>query len=138
MKKFIIPALALALAITSCKTDSEKQDDIDATVETEETSFSSIDEQPDVDDTQNDTPSVNNWDSVIDEYEAFMDDYIAAMEKAKNGDTSAALEYQELMEKAESLESKLKNAESELTPAQMQRFMQLQTKISNAAVQMMQ
>ena len=83
------------------------------------------------------TSSSNNWDQVIAEYESFIDSYISAMKKVKAGDMSLMTEYPALMEKAESLGEKLKENEGQLTKEQMKRYIKLQTKLSNAAVDLL-
>ena len=49
-----------------------------------------------------------------------------------NGDMSAMGEYANLLEKAEVLEDDLADAEDELTTAQMNRYMKITEKLSNA------
>lgn len=83
------------------------------------------------------TSSSNNWDQVIAEYESFIDSYISAIKKVKAGDMSLMAEYPALMEKAESLGEKLKENEGQLTKEQMKRYIKLQTKLANAAVDLM-
>ena len=73
-----------------------------------------------------------DWDSVLDDYEEFVDKYIKLFKKAKNGDASAITEYGECLEKAESLQSKLENAKSELTSKQVSRLTKIINKLSNA------
>ena len=76
--------------------------------------------------------SSKNWNKVLDEYEKFVDQYIKTYKKAMNGDLSAMGEYARLLEKAEALEDDLANAEDELTTAQMNRYMKITEKLSNA------
>ena len=76
--------------------------------------------------------SSKNWNKVLDEYEKFVDQYIKTYKKAMNGDLSAMGEYANLLEKAEELEDDLADAEDELTTAQMNRYMKITEKLSNA------
>lgn len=88
-------------------------------------------------DSETDVSSVssNNWDSTLDDYEKYIDKYIKLYKKAKNGDTSALTEYPALLEKAQSLSNKLGNAQGNLKPKQASRFLKLQQKLANAALE---
>ena len=79
--------------------------------------------------------SSNDWDNVLNEYEKYIDKYIKFYKKAKNGDTSALTEYPALLEKAQSISNKLGNAQGNLKPAQASRFLKLQQKLTNAALE---
>lgn len=87
--------------------------------------------------TESDTTSdsSNDWDSILDDYEKYIDKYIKLYKKAKAGDTSALTEYPALLEKAQSLSNKLSGAQGDLKPAQASRFMKLQQKLANAALE---
>ncbi|MDE5650058.1 MAG: hypothetical protein K2I35_03445 [Duncaniella sp.] len=80
------------------------------------------------------TGTSNNWDSVLDDYEEFVDKYIKLVKKAQSGDLSAMTEYATCLEKAESLQSKLEDAKSDMTPAQIARMNKIITKLSKAAM----
>ena len=77
--------------------------------------------------------SSNSWDSVLDEYERFVDKYISLLKKAQNGDISALTEYMSYLERAEALSEKLSNAGDDMTTAQMNRYMKILQKMTNAA-----
>ncbi|HPY81985.1 MAG TPA: hypothetical protein PLU45_01385 [Bacteroidales bacterium] len=77
-----------------------------------------------------------DWDAVLKSYENYIDQYIKMMKKAKNGDASAMTEYAAMMEKATDLAEKMESAGDDLSTAQMNKFMKLQTKLSNAAMEM--
>lgn len=77
-----------------------------------------------------------DWDAVLKSYENYIDQYIKLMKKAKNGDASAMTEYAEMMEKATDLAEKMESAGDDLSTAQMNKFMKLQTKLANAAMEM--
>jgi hypothetical protein len=77
-----------------------------------------------------------DWDAILKSYESYIDQYIKLMKKAKNGDASAINEYASMMEKANDFESKLQNAGEDLSTTQLAKFVKLQTKFANAAMQM--
>lgn len=79
--------------------------------------------------------SSNDWNSILDDYEKYIDKYIKLYKKAKAGDTSALTEYPALLEKAQSLSNKLSGAQGDLKPAQASRFLKLQQKLTNAALE---
>lgn len=81
------------------------------------------------------TSSSNDWDSILDDYETYIDKYIKLYKKAKNGDMDALTEYPALLEKAQSLADKLSKAQSDFKPAQASRFLKLQQKLANAALE---
>lgn len=149
MQKISILAMALFLTFASCKSDSNAKES------SKESYYDSLSKKLDerlekrlkerTEEAINRAngsesivqPSVNNWDEVISEYESFIDDYIKTMKKVKAGDYSVMSEYQSLMQKAESAGKKLQQNEGQLTKEQMKRYINLQTKLSNAAVEMM-
>jgi hypothetical protein len=77
-----------------------------------------------------------NWNKLLDSYENYVDQYIKLMKKANEGDMSAMTEYIDFMEKAEDLSEKLEDADDELTTAQATRFLKIQDKMLNAAMEM--
>ena len=98
------------------------------------------DEKEEEDEDENDevivSTSSTNWDEVLDDYEEYVDKYISLMKKASNGDLSAMTEYVTFMEKAEKLSDKLDKAESEMTSAQLKRYVEITQKMTNAAIDM--
>ena len=76
--------------------------------------------------------SSSDWDSVLDEYEDYVDQYVKLYKKAMAGDMSAMAEYAGMLEKAQSLFSKLENAQGEMTAAQISRMNKIQMKMVNA------
>lgn len=76
-----------------------------------------------------------DWDAALISYESYIDHYVKLMKKAKNGDMSAMTEYVSMMEKANDLAQKMKNAGDDLSPAQMSKFVKLQTKLIDAAAE---
>jgi len=77
--------------------------------------------------------SSKNWDKVLSDYEAYTDKYIKLLKKANAGDMSALTEYVEMLEKAQEFQESLEKASDDMSTAQMQRFMKIQTKLMNAA-----
>lgn len=77
--------------------------------------------------------SGNDWDSILDDYEEYFDQYVKLFKKAQNGDINALTEYTKMLEKAQSIGSKLEQAKGDLTPAQSARFLKIQQKLLNAA-----
>lgn len=75
----------------------------------------------------------SEWDEVLDDYEKYIDQYIKLYKKATAGDMSAMTEYASMLEKAESLENKLKKAKNgTLTASQISRMAKIQNKMISA------
>lgn len=72
----------------------------------------------------------NNWDALLDEYEDYMTQAVKMAKKAQSGDMSAMTEYASLLEKAESLQKKLENAENDMTAAQVARLNKIAAKLA--------
>ena len=79
-----------------------------------------------------------DWDKMLDDYDDYVDEYIKFYKKAMNGDQSAMSEYPALMEKATNLQKSMEKAQNnnELSTAQVNRMMKIQTKMANAAMEM--
>jgi hypothetical protein len=79
-----------------------------------------------------------DWDKMLDDYEDYVDEYIKFYKKAIKGDQSAMSEYPALIEKATKLQTSMENAQkdNELSSNQIQRMMKIQTKMTNAAMEM--
>ena len=58
------------------------------------------------------------------------------MQKVKKNDASAISEYPDVLDKAEKFGKDLDKAQSKLSPDQLNKMMQIQTKLSNAAMEM--
>ena len=128
MKKITLVVLAFSaiLLVTSCGSKETKESADTATT----TSLTGTE-------TTAETVSSENWDDVLNSYEEYIDQYIKLMKKANTGDMSAVSEYPAMMDKANELGEKLQNASTTLTTEQMSRFTELQTKLTNAATEMM-
>lgn len=78
----------------------------------------------------------SDFDKVLDNYEAYVDEYIKFVKKAAEGDMSALSQYPTLMEKAKKLDQRLTKSKGDLTPEQVNRMMQIQLKMTKAAMEM--
>lgn len=156
MKKIFIPTLMLGLFFTSCKNESSSKESTTPTISLTKSYDDSLREEADkqiekakeeaeatiagTDFSSESTTSssaASNTEELLQSYEAFIDDYINALKKVKAGDMSFMTEYPKLMEKAQAIDSKIKENQAELTKDQMKRYIKLQTKMSNAMVDMM-
>ena len=135
----------IALTFTACGNKTEKETSFDEpTTEMETSSFDTeeITDGP-TDEISEEKVEVvstpkgnNNIDEYLKSYEEYVDQYIKLMKKAKDGDVSAMTEYAEYMEKATNLSEKMEKAESEMSSAQMAKFLKIQTKLTQAASNM--
>lgn len=91
------------------------------------------DEEPVVDKNKSKTSS-NKLDALLDDYEQYVDKYIKFYKKAMNGDMSAMSEYVDLLEKAETLSEELNNARNDMTSTQMNRYLKITNKMSEAII----
>lgn len=89
-------------------------------------------EASDDDSSFDETSENNNLDELLDKYEEYYDSYISLMEKAKNGDMSAVVEYGKYLKKAQELSNKLEQAKGDLTTSQLARFQKIQMKLMKA------
>lgn len=138
-KYFYILAISTSTFLMHSCNKSEKVENSDKTEEVASTETSSLTEtEPLSDDTKSDVETVStdtkNVDKMLDDYEEYVDKYIVYAKKIQTGDMSAMKEYTEIMEKAndyaESME-KIKDDE-QVTPEQMKRMMEIQTKMAGA------
>ena len=74
-----------------------------------------------------------NLDELLNSYEQYVDKYIALLKKANKGDSSALSEYLSFLEQAQELSEQLSDAEDELTPEQMKRYLRTTNKMAQAA-----
>lgn len=75
-----------------------------------------------------------DWDALLDSYEKYVDKYISFAKKAATGDMDALTEYPALMEKAQELSEKMKDAEGEMSASQWRRYMKITNKMATAAL----
>ena len=135
----------IALTFTACGNKTEKETSFDEpTTEMETSSFDTeeITDGPtnEISEEKEEVVSTpkgnNNIDEYLKSYEEYVDQYIKLMKKAKDGDVSAMTEYAEYMEKATDLSEKMEKAESEMSSAQMAKFLKIQAKLTQAASNM--
>ena len=135
----------IALTFTACGNKTEKETSFDepttemetSSFDTEEITDGPTDEISEEKEEVVSTPKGNNnIDEYLKSYEEYVDQYIKLMKKAKDGDVSAMTEYAEYMEKATDLSEKMEKAESEMSSAQMAKFLKIQTKLTQAASNM--
>lgn len=103
----------------------------------DETDTDSDDES---DDESDGTPlSEKEYNEMLDDYEGFVDEYIVFYKKALKGDMDALSSYPELLKKAEKFDSKMDRARNNdnLTSKQISRFIEIQKKMMNAALEAM-
>ena len=135
----------IALTFTACGNKTEKETSFDepttemetSSFDTEEITDGPTDEISEEKEEVVSTPKGNNnIDEYLKSYEEYVDQYIKLMKKAKDGDVSAMTEYAEYMEKATDLSEKMEKAESEMSSAQMAKFLKIQAKLTQAASSM--
>ena len=116
--------------LESAKRKMEKiKDGEDTTTNEEEDEITDIEEEISSD-------ASEDWDAVLDDYEKYVDKYIALLKKANQGDMSALSEYAGMMEKAQELGEKMKDAQGEMSSAQWSRYTRILQKMTNAAQSM--
>ena len=76
----------------------------------------------------------DKWDKLLDEYEKYVNQYIAAYNKLKKGDATAASDCAKLAEKIEKVVDKLEDAEDEMSDAQLKRFAKITENMAKAAM----
>ena len=79
-----------------------------------------------------------DWDSLLDTYEQYVNKLVPYVEKAVKGDLSALAEYPALMEKAVELNEEIEDAEGEMSTAQMNRYLKITEKMTNAVMKLSQ
>ena len=75
-----------------------------------------------------------DWDELLSSYEEYVDEYVSLAKKAAEGDNSAISEYPALLEKAKELGDKLKNAESDMSSSQLEKYQEITAKMAEAAL----
>lgn len=74
----------------------------------------------------------SDWDKVLDEYEKYVDQLIETYKKAMSGDMAAMTEYANLAAKSQKLCSQLEKAKGDMNTAQMQRYLKILKKMTDA------
>ncbi len=131
-KKAIALSMLFATSIlfVSCMSEHKNQEDLD--YEIEDVNLNILDEENKAESTTTKVESDSDWDVYLSEYEQFIDKYVDMLKKAKTGDISAISDYSTYLEKANNLQLKMSEAKSQLTTAQLDRFVKLQNKLTNA------
>lgn len=130
---YIIAIAFSSLLINSCNKSEKTTEEVSSTetLASTEKEPIEVETKPEVETVSS---SNSNIDKMLDDYEEYVDKYIVYAKKIQAGDTSMMKEYTDIMEKAidygESME-KIKEDE-EITPAQMKRMMEIQTKMAGA------
>ena len=145
MKKQLLTFAAIStMILASCGGSNEVESDLDSlldeiemTDETEnETAIDKDDESESNTEIIDDSSSSDEWDSVLDDYESYVDDYVAIIKKQKENpaDMSIMTEYQELMQKGTEWSTKMSEMSSNFGPEQLSRMLEIQAKLSTAAM----
>lgn len=86
--------------------------------------------------TSTSSSSTEDWDAILNDYEEYVNQYIKLMKAAQKGDASAMSEYPAMLEKANSLNSKLTSGQGTMSSAQASRLLKIQNKMASAAAGM--
>lgn len=135
-----------SIASMTSSTDNDKESDLESAMEDlKQTTNSLADEQEsDSEDTATEDTKLSsrlskeseNWDALLKSYEEYIDHYIKLMKKVKTGDLNAISSYAESLQKATDLQEKIENAKEELSVSQAAKLLKLQSKLTQAAVEM--
>ena len=115
------------------KVKSFTLDGLDIVLEEENTETADSADADETAEADGETLSSEEVDQLLNDYEEMVDSYVSAAEKAQDGDITALADYANVLSKASSLAERLEKVNSELTPAQAQRFAELQVKLAGAA-----
>lgn len=108
-------------------------DGLDIVYEEEETGTADSSTADETAEAGGESLSSEEVDQLLKDYEEMVDSYVSAAEKAQEGDLTALADYANVLSKASSLAERLEKMDGELTPAQAQRFAELQVKLAGAA-----
>lgn len=75
-----------------------------------------------------------NWDKILDEYEKYVESYAKLIKKASSGDVSAMTESAKMLEHAQNLDEKFKDAKDDMSASQLKRYMEITTKMATSAM----
>lgn len=84
--------------------------------------------------TSSTTSGSEDWDEILDEYEKYVESYAKLIKKASSGDVSAMTESAKMLEHAQNLDEKFKDAKDDMSASQLKRYMEITTKIATAAM----
>jgi len=145
MKKQLLTFAAIStMILASCGGSNEVESDLDSLLDeiemTDETENETVIDEDDESESNteiiDDSSSSDEWDSVLDDYESYVDDYVAIIKKQKENpaDMSIMTEYQELMQKGTEWSTKMSEMSSNFGPEQLSRMLEIQAKLSKAAM----
>lgn len=145
MKKQLLTFAAIStMILASCGGSNEVESDLDSLLDeiemTDETENETVIDKDDESESNteiiDDSSSSDEWDSVLDDYESYVDDYVAIIKKQKENpaDMSIMTEYQELMQKDTEWSTKMSEMSSNFGPEQLSRMLEIQAKLSTAAM----
>jgi hypothetical protein len=145
MKKQLLTFAAIStMILASCGGSNEVESDLDSLLDeiemTDETENETVIDKDDESESNteiiDDSSSSDEWDSVLDDYESYVDDYVAIIKKQKENpaDMSIMTEYQELMQKGTEWSTKMSEMSSNFGPEQLSRMLEIQAKLSKAAM----
>ncbi|MDE6756518.1 MAG: hypothetical protein K2J66_05185 [Muribaculaceae bacterium] len=122
---------------SSSQTKDDNVEEIESSLSSE-TSYSDVDDiaSPTSDDSSSsdvDDSSSSDVDDMLNEYEKFVDNYISMVKKVAKGDMSVMAKMNDYMESAESLSRKIDNCSGSMNSSQMQRYMKITGKMTEAA-----
>ena len=113
--------------------DSSNENNYPNEIEETNSELNSISE---MDELSSESNSNIEIDEALNSYEEYVDQYITFLKKAQKGDISAMAEYPSLMQKANEANEKLENMKDDFSSSQISRMMKIQTKMTNAALEM--
>lgn len=147
MKKIYVAALlfaAVSTAFVSCggsKSESTSADEDTTEMTTDSLTDESTDDFGDAtdeteDESSSDETASADVEELLDSYESYVDEYISFMKKAVSGDMTAMAKYPELLQKARDFSEKCEAAKGDFTSAQLNRYMEITAKMTEAAKDM--
>lgn len=113
--------------------DSSNENNYPNEIEETNSELNSISE---MDELSSESNSNTEIDEALNSYEEYVDQYIIFLKKAQKGDNLAMAEYPSLMQKANDWSEKLEDMKGDFNSSQISRMMKIQTKITNAALEM--
>lgn len=122
----------MAFGLSEAGTDISEISLDDIPIDVMEESSSEDDEDMDED---ADFANSIDVDEMLESYDKYVTKYIKYIKKAADGDLTALAEYPGLMEQANDLQEKLERCKGDMTKAQMQRYIKITNRMSEAAQQ---
>ena len=82
-----------------------------------------------------DSGSNSDWDKILDDYEKIVNDYLKVYKKVAAGDMSFMPSYMKLLADLQEFAKDLDGAKDDMTPSQMQRYVKITAKYSEAVLE---